>query len=110
MNYHNNSKQFVIDTLIKLVDSSPIKKGYSNNIYERTPNSYNISQQELDLWINYINSVLDILSGYINPTEISLVKMRIGNIASQGPELYSMRVLNIEQELLNFARNVLRYY
>ena len=63
MNYYMNNqkyqnKQFVIDTLIKLADSSPVNKTYPNNM---GGNNYDISQQELDIWINYINSVLDIL-------------------------------------------------
>lgn len=109
MNYINfQSKQFVIDTLIKLADSSPVKKSYLSNNYGR--NSYDISQQELDIWINYIDSVLDILSGYINPVEISSIKGRIRNITYQTELTCAMRALNIERELLNMAQNVLRYY
>jgi len=107
MNYSNNSKQFVIDALFKLLDSSPIR---NNNFYGGIANSYNISQQELNIWVNYINSVLDILSGYINPAEISLTKVQIENIAFQSQDICSMRVLNIERELLNLAKNVLKYY
>lgn len=111
MNYINYQyKQFVIDTLIKLADSSPVKKTYSNNIYGRERNSYDISQQELDIWVNYINSVLDILSGYITPIEISSIKGRIRNITYQTELTCAMRALNIERELLNMTQNVLRYY
>lgn len=108
MNYVNyQNKQFVIDTLVKLADSSPVKKTHPNSI---TGSSYDISQQELDIWINYVNSVLDILSGYINPMEIYLIKNQIRNIASQNESICAMRALNIERELLNLAQTILRYY
>ena len=108
MNYQN--KQFVLDTLMKLADSSPVKKTYPNNIYGSVQNSYDISQQELDIWINYVYSVLDILSNYINPTEISVIKEQIRNIACQNKLTFAMRALNIERELLKLAQNILRYY
>ena len=112
MNYYMNNqnyqnKQFLLDTLMKLADSSPVNKTYPNNM---GGNNYDISQQELDIWINYINSVLDILSGYINPTEISLIKEQIRNIACQSELTYAVRALNIERGLLNLAQNILRYY
>lgn len=111
MNYIDyQSKQFVIDTLMKLADSSPVKKIYPNNIYGNVRNSYDISQHELDIWINYINSVLDILSAYINPAELSLTKMQIQRIASDEKLTFSARALTIERELLRLAQNVLRYY
>lgn len=111
MNYVNyQNRQFVIDTLVKLADSSPIKKAYPNIIYGKAGNSYDISQQEFDIWINYINSVLDILAGYINPLEMSLIKTQIRNIASQNELTCAMRALNVERELLNLAQNILRYY
>ncbi|MDE7220530.1 MAG: hypothetical protein K2O45_13075 [Oscillospiraceae bacterium] len=108
MNYQN--KQFVIDTLMKLADSSPVKKTYPSSIYNSARNSYDISQHELDIWVNYVNSVLDILSSYINQTELSLIKLQIRNIASQNELTSAMRALNIERELLNLAQNILRYY
>ena len=107
-NYQN--KQFVLDTLMKLADSSPVKKTQPYNIYDPTRNNYDISQQELDIWINYVNSVLDILSGYINPAELSLIKLQIKGIASQNELTCAMRALNIERELLKLAQNILRYY
>lgn len=108
MNYQN--KQFVVDTLMKLADSSPVKKTYPSNIYGSARNIYDISQQELDIWINYVNSVLDILSSYINPTELSLIKLQIRTIASQNELTCAMRALNIERGLLDLAQNILRYY
>lgn len=110
MNYNYQNKQFAIDTLIKLADSSPVKKAYLNNIYGTSRNRYDISQQELNIWIDYINSVLDILSGYINQAEISLIKTQIRNILSQNGLTYAMYALNVERELLNFAQNILQYY
>lgn len=110
MNYYNNSKQFVLDTLMKLADSSPVNKIHPNNIYSGAKNNYDISQQEFIIWLNYINSVLEILSNYINPAELSLIKLQISNIASQNESPFAMRALNIERELLNLAQNILRYY
>lgn len=111
MNYINyQSKQFAIDTLIKLADSSPVKKTYPNNIYGKQKNCYDISQQELNIWINYINSVLDILSGHVNQTEISMIKMQIRNVAAHNELTCAMRALNIERELLNLTQRILQYY
>ena len=115
MNYYMNNqnyqnKQFLLDTLMKLADSSPVKKTQPYNIYDPTRNNYDISQQELDIWINYVCSVLDIISGYIRPEETSLIKLQIKNIALQNELTCAMRALNIERELLKFAQNILRYY
>ena len=111
MNYINyQNKQFVLDTIFKLVDSSPVKKTFLGNSYSKGKNRYDISQRELNIWINYIDSVLDILSGYVNPTEISSIKAQIRNIASQNELTCAMRALNIERELLNMAQNIIRYY
>ena len=101
-----SSKQFVIDKLIELVDSSPTKKIYSRDVYNR----YDISQQELDIWVDYVNSVLDILSVYIDPTELRLTKMSIYNLSTQNHEICTMRALKIEKELLNLARRILKHY
>lgn len=109
-NINHQKRQFVIDTLINLADSSPVKKNYRNSIYGTSHNRYDISQQELNIWIEYINSVLDILSDYITQAEITLIKTQIRNIVSQNGSTYAMYALNIERELLNFAQNILRYY
>lgn len=114
MNYMNyqyyQNKNFVIDTLIKLADSSPVRKTYSNNIYGISQNRYDISQQELNIWMDYINSVLDILSDYISQAEVSLIKAQIRNIASQSESTPAMCALNIERELLKLAQNILAHY
>ena len=114
MNYYRNdhkyqNKQFIIDTLIKLADSCPVKKTYPNYINTGGSN-YDISQQELNIWINYIYSVFNIISGYIDPTELSLIETQIQNITSQNELTFAMRALNIEHELLNLGQRILRYY
>ena len=114
MNYYMNNqnyqnKQFVIDTLIKLADSCPVKKTYPNYINMGGSN-YDISQQELNIWINYIYNIFNIISNYIDPTELSLIETRIQNIASQNELTFAMRALNIERELLNLCQRILRYY
>lgn len=103
------NKQFIIDTLLKLVDSSPIKKTFPGNLYNGNA-QYNISQQELDIWVKYVNSILDLLSDYIAPAEINITKMQINNLATQDSRLCALRTLDIERVLLNLARSVLTYY
>ena len=114
MNYTNyqyyQNKKFVIDTLINLADSSPVRKTYQNNIHGISQNHYDISQQELNIWMDYINSVLDILSDYISQAKVSMIKAQIRNIASKNASTPAMCALNIERELLKLARNILAHY
>ena len=110
MNHTNyEKKQFVVDTLLTLVNSSPAKNFYSTNYNGNSIKKFDISQQELNNWINYINSVLNIISDFIYQGEISLIKGQIIRITSEN-ETNIMRALNIERELLNMAKRILQYY
>lgn len=109
-NINYQKKQLVIDTLIKLADSSPAKNFYSTNYYGNSIKKYDISQQELNNWINYIDSVLNILSDFTNQREVSLTKEQIRIIAFQNGSTNVMRALNIERELLNLTQRILQYY
>ena len=100
-------KQMVINTIIKLVDSSPSKKFRS---YMNQPTNYEITQPELSIWLNYINSTLDVLYGYSGLSMLYSVKAQIMGIASQGNLPNIQRVLDIERVLLDLSRDILRYY
>ena len=103
---NDRGKRMMVDTIIKLVDSSPSKKFRS---YTGQPMSWEITQPELNIWVNYINSTLDILSGYAGLAIISSAKMQVVSIASQGNVSGLQRVVDIERLLLDLALNMLRY-
>lgn len=105
---NDRGKQMVIETIFKLVDASPSKKDRS--LYIREKFSLEITQQELDIWVKYINSTLDVLYGYAGLAIIFSTKMQVLNITLQGNISNMQRVLDIERILLDLAQNILRYY
>ena len=111
MNYHN--KQMIVNELIKVVDSSPTKLFPSKhlypggNLYPGQNPTYGVSTQELDIWVNYVNSVLDISYQYANFPMILSAKSTILQIYGDNRMSCIERVMQIERIILNLAQSIL---
>lgn len=96
------TKTMVTNALIKLVDNAPTMTAYQYTTY---PQNY-ITKERFDIWVNYIFSVMKIISSYVDVNECL---SSINKVIMQ-PNLnneYSSQVNSICQIILNFARSIL---
>lgn len=114
-------KQTMIDALIKVVESAPTRAigspfGYSpyNTPYSSPynpqpipPNPYEITQSRFDIWLNYVNSTLQITSQYVDPNLCFTVKNNIQMVALQPGLNLATKTNSICQILLDFARSLI---
>lgn len=107
MNY--KGKKMMIDSLTKLVESSPARKKSPYTPYIQWNQMLGVTQQEYDTWINYVNGVLDILYDYAGLEIIALTKIKIAKIPIQNNSTYYQYAFLVERELLDLAQNILSY-
>lgn len=107
MNYQNQSRQMAIDALLKLVKAAPkIPLEYPNyGQYQ----SLDISMQEFDTWLNYVNSILKISYDHMRLDIIMTANFKIMQIASQNEIYYIQRVEQIKNQIINLAQGILQY-
>lgn len=107
MNYQNQSKQMVIDAMLKLVDSAPgIQLQRVAFPYQLTQRN-DVSVQEFNNWLDYVISIFDITFNYTELNNIILAKMRILQISSQNEMSYVQRISQINHEILGLARSLI---
>lgn len=99
------TKSMIVDALTKLVEEAPTKSAVP---YTLQPNPYVISKERFDIWTNYIFSVLQIISSYV---DISICVTNINSIIMQ-PKLndkyeYAAQVNSICHIILDFAQKIL---
>lgn len=115
-------KQTVVDALIKVVENAPTKvlvnspfgsypyitpSGSPYNPLPRSLNPYEVTQSRFNIWINYVNSTLQIVSQYVDSSLSFSVQSNIQMIASQSGLDYATKTNNICQIILDFARKIL---
>jgi len=105
---NQQSKQMVINALIKVINAAPVP--YSNNNYYPPvqPNT-DISMQEFNTWVNYANQILDIAYNHIGIDTILSTKIAISQISSQYGISNIQRIDQIKRELLNLTQAILQY-
>ena len=59
------SKQIVIDALIKVINAAPGLYFQRNHLYCQTYQNSDISMQEFNTWVDYANQILDISYNHI---------------------------------------------
>ena len=108
MNYRE--KNMIVDSLLKLVRSSPSKKLLSkkNGTYQ-TNQKDALSYQELNIWVNYVNSVLDVLYEFAPIDIILQTKIKVTTTACQEKLDYFQRAIEIERIILNLAKTIVNY-
>lgn len=124
-------KKTIVDALIKVVDSAPNmsnrqynsdkSRNYPRNYYQaggtyRPGYTYqsdmvyqsDISNENFEVWINYVFSVLKITAQQINSNLSYTVYQQIQNIVYQNNRNNSSKTIDICRILLDYAQNILK--
>lgn len=103
------SKQIVIDALIKVINAAPGLYSQRKYPYPQTYQNSDVSMQEFNTWRDYADQILDISYNHIGHNAILTTKIAIGQISSQYGVSFMQRIDQIKQELLNLAQLILQY-
>ncbi len=107
---NNGSLQTAVNAIYKVFDSAPqlsFNIDYLYYLHNQSPRN-DISKEEFNTWINYVNQILDITYNYIGQNCILYTKTLIYQIANTQNILYVERVNRIKSELLNLTREILK--
>lgn len=103
-------KKTILDALMNVVDSAPTKArnyyAHFNN-HPSMSNSYDVTPEQFNIWINYINSTLQIISQYIGMGLYMTIRNDISALANQSSANYTQRTFDICDRLLNFAQTII---
>jgi len=106
---NNQSKQIVIDALIKVINAAPTLYPQQNYAYiQAYPNS-DVPMQEFNTWINYANQILDISYNHIKLDAILSTKIIICQLASQYNLSNMQRIDQVKQEFIKLVQTILQY-
>ena len=101
-------KQIIVQALIKLVQSSPEVRPQMSSPYFSGNQNHDILMQEFNIWLNYVNSVLEVTYDYTGLNIVLVVQMNIMRLSSQNQLLYKQRVLQINNEILGLMQAILQ--
>ena len=106
-------KEMVIKELIKVVEAAPTIRQNAGNMYPYQ-NAYEgfprrISQQDLDIWMKYVNSVFDISYDYTRLDIFPSTKLQVIQIYSQVELPIEQRIQQINNVILSLANTLLQY-
>lgn len=110
MNYQYQSKQMVVDALLKVVSAAPssqIKAPYYYAYYLAQNQPRTISNQDFSTWLNYVNSILDVSYNHTGLKNVLSAKVNISQISLRSDMPYEQRIERINNEILNLARGIL---
>lgn len=106
---NSQSRNMVVNELIKVVNLAPTLYSqinyYQPNMHPRS----DISLPEFSNWVYYANQTLLISYNYTGLAIIPPVKMRVDQISNQQGIPYLQRVDQIKWELLNLAQLINQY-
>lgn len=90
-------KQLVVDSILKVMNNSPIKIN----------NNSNVTKDRFDIWVNYALSMLNIFNDNNSILmEINTTKNKIISITSMNSDDYLNKTLQINQVLLDLANKI----
>lgn len=103
MRMDHQTKIMIVDALTKLVDEAPTKSVVQFTSY---PQTYVVTKERFDIWVNYIFSTMQIISSYI---DVRICLSNINNIIMQpnSSNEYASQVNAICHIILDFARTIL---
>lgn len=98
-------KTKIINALIDVVKSAPQykKEKFSSKNYS----SDMINQNYFDIWMKYVDSILKIISRYIDVSLYLSIESSIQNIAKQQDLGYAIKTKRICNKLLDFAKDII---
>lgn len=107
-------KKYIIDALMRVVDSAPTRSNSQYNSYQtnalyRVENSkpYEITDESFKIWINYVFSVLNIAAQQVNSNLSYSVNKQIQSILYQNGADNATKTIEICRIILDYARNIL---
>ena len=103
-------KKTILDALMNVVDSAPTKARnyYAHyNSHSSIANPYEVTSEQFNIWINYINSTLQIISQYIGMGLYITIRNDISTLANQSSANYTQRTFDICDRLLKFAQTII---
>ena len=106
---NNQSKQMVMDALFKVINSAPALYSQRNYLYPPTYQTNDVSTQEFNTWVNYVNQILDISYDYVGLNIIMSTKMMINQLVSRYGVSNIQRIDQIKQELIKLTQAILQY-
>lgn len=106
---NNQSKKMVMDALFKVINSAPALYSQRNYLYPQTYQTNDVSTQEFNTWVNYVNQILDISYDYVGLNIIMSTKMMISQLVSQYGVSNIQRIDQIKQELIKLTQAILQY-
>lgn len=92
-------KKMILDAFIKTVDNAPTRK---NTFYQQ-----DITEANFNNWMNYVDSVFQITSQYLDTNLLIVAYNSIQNIAMQSNMDYASKTNAICRQILDFARRIL---
>ncbi len=107
MNYQNESKQVVVDALLKVINSAPNSQMQTSYYYSAQNQPRTITNQDFIIWLNYVNSILDVSYNHTGLKDVLSTKVNISQISYQNNVSYEQRTERIKYELINLIRRIL---
>lgn len=92
-------KETIINALMNVVDSAPTRNLSSYK--------YGISQENFNIWLNYVQSTIKITSRYVDMNLCLDVQNKINQVNHEQDSDYSTKIISICQILLNFAQSII---
>lgn len=92
-------KTTIINALTRVVNSAPTQN-YA--MYQ-----YGITKADFDIWINYVNSTINITARHVDANLCMNVQNNIYQVVIQNTMDYTAKIDSICQILLNFARQII---
>lgn len=106
---NNQSKQMVINALIKVINAAPELHFQRNYLYPQAYQNSDVSMQEFKTWMNYANQVLDISYNHIGLNDILMTKTAISQLSFQYGVPNIQCIVQVKQELLKLAQIITQY-
>lgn len=102
----HKTKMMLVDALTDVVKNSPTKSvnTYSYGTPYTSGFPYNVTKEQLDIWLKYIYGVLQITSQYVDVNSC-LFQIQQINMELNMPPVN--KVIKISEVLLDFARKIL---
>lgn len=97
------TKTMVVNALTKLVDEAPTKSAVQFTPY---PQTYVVTKERFDIWVNYIFSIMQIISSYVD-VNICLSNINVIIMQPNTNNEYASQVNAICRVILDFARIIL---
>lgn len=98
----HQTKNMIVNALINVVNDAPTSP--TSRSYQLHQSPYGATKESFEIWIQYVYSVMGIISSYVN---VNTCVANIQNIAIQENKGYNVKTNSICQIILDFAKTVL---